>query len=78
MATNLAFHEHTKHIEVDCDSIREVVDTKVIYLLHIFADLRIIDVFISSWKSDASSSLNVNLRKELLVWTISLESIISI
>jgi hypothetical protein len=38
------FHEHTKHIEVDCDSIREVVDTKVIYLLHISADLRIINV----------------------------------
>ena len=45
IATNHVYHERTKHIEVDCHSIREALDTCVISLPHVSTYLQIADVF---------------------------------
>jgi len=45
IAANPVYHERTKHIEVDCHSIREAVDTCVISLPHVSTNLQIADVF---------------------------------
>ena len=45
IATNPIFHERTKHIEVDCHSIRDTLESRVISLPHISSDLQVADVF---------------------------------
>ncbi|RVW39001.1 putative mitochondrial protein [Vitis vinifera] len=45
IATNPIFHERTKHIEVDCHSIRDILESWVISLPHISSDLQVSNVF---------------------------------
>ncbi|KAL6316671.1 hypothetical protein AAG906_019584 [Vitis piasezkii] len=45
IATNPLFHERTKHIEVDCHSIRDTLESRVISLPHISSDLQVADIF---------------------------------
>ena len=45
IATDPVFHERTKHIEVDCHSIRDTLESRVISLPHISSNLQVADVF---------------------------------
>ncbi|KAL6335934.1 hypothetical protein AAG906_003559 [Vitis piasezkii] len=45
IATNPVFHERTKHIEVDCHSIRDTLESRVISLPHMSSDLQVANIF---------------------------------
>ena len=42
---NTIYHEHTKHVEVDCHSIHETYDCRVITLPHVSTSIQLVDIF---------------------------------
>ena len=50
IAPNLVFHERTKHIEIDCQLIREKIASRCVATSFVNSNYQLADIFIKSLK----------------------------
>ena len=57
MVANLAFCEHTKHIEIDCHVIHERIQVDLVHIAYIQIKDQLIDAFIKTLRVNVFPSL---------------------